>query len=1015
MAMICAVEVGNDHTADAVLSGWANTGAQIVKEIKAMSDEQFDAYIIDIQSRLSSLVEKSKKGIELSEEETSFAQRIKLLNHHINEERQKRDKAKASPLYKWGFNATETDGKWMVSRVWGKFSKQQQAVMRDSGGKRDKSGKGYLFADDPTEALKAALKDFPPEPRPDARTTKEKEVDELLDELEEGDEGIFIDIAQDIDAVKHLGKKVIDFLFAGVPKGKVKEEAAEDQAKDAASIVKSYKEGKGGFVLALPTGSGKTFVMTAAMDEMLKDNPKEGDVGKIIFVTTSQPLINQVRGDGMDKQLGDKINQVQFVTYAGIANNTTGIQEQIADVQAKGQKVVIMFDESQNIIAKETGASARSGIGSDLVDRADFSVFSSATPFTTLSELSYLSNTGLFDDFEIDPEDDKFDPREGYEGINRGFHGWVRQFGVDVSPSPEGEGFKESSRNVTSLDILNARVALMEMGAYTYRHLRIDPEMTEITFPELSVGNAEMEEILSKVWFALERAKNMVRQSGGVMQVAARQVNTIKRLNELAKVDDAVNMVKETLDSDGGQAILSFQTKAPLVLGRWRKHESYGDDTLYTYEDMMEMMAAWEGSSFLGDNAPPPFTEATMVMARIFAEEGLVMDLPSPMQRLREEFGDTIVEFHGGISNQQRKVAVDQFNRGEKRLMIMTSAAGGAGLSLHDVIGKKPRTLIVLDMPWRETDFVQLIGRATRYGMQSKVRIMVPYTPNSIEAHVAGILSGKVRKMNILVSGASKPTEKRMKEKIVYGEEEVDETQKTSLTDYMNMDSETAEGYSESQMSLIHAFREIIRIGSVNPAAAGINGINLALDKADMPNIEPGSAMDRLVTQEGIRGAVRELRSNLMGEIGQMLNEGKGSEVVAVVNDLDTYLATRNSKRFKVHSKEYGINIKGGESMTLTEIVRYTAEQELSAAGDPNDTSVDIAHATDPNTRDDINGPARRFAFGNSGGNAAVASVENLERVVMLIAARINAGKAPVEVETVRGSRIPGRPAEAIG
>lgn len=92
----------------------------------------------------------------------------------------------------------------------------------------------------------------------------------------------------------------------------------------------------------------------------------------------------------------------------------------------------------------------------------------------------------------------------------------------------------------------------------------------------------------------------------------------------------------------------------------------------------------------------------------------------SPINAITREFPDALV-YNGTIPNKKREEAKKLFNQdGSGRdIIIVQSAAGEAGISLHDTTGKHQRVLLNLGMPVRPTTALQEEGRIYRVGQKS--------------------------------------------------------------------------------------------------------------------------------------------------------------------------------------------------------------------------------------------------------------------------------------------------------
>lgn len=89
-----------------------------------------------------------------------------------------------------------------------------------------------------------------------------------------------------------------------------------------------------------------------------------------------------------------------------------------------------------------------------------------------------------------------------------------------------------------------------------------------------------------------------------------------------------------------------------------------------------------------------------------------------PVNELKKVYGDRAVIYNGTIPQKDRAKAKKDFNTDGSGtdIMIVQSAAGEAGISLHDVTGAHQRVLINLGMPTRPTTALQEEGRIRREG-----------------------------------------------------------------------------------------------------------------------------------------------------------------------------------------------------------------------------------------------------------------------------------------------------------
>ena len=96
-------------------------------------------------------------------------------------------------------------------------------------------------------------------------------------------------------------------------------------------------------------------------------------------------------------------------------------------------------------------------------------------------------------------------------------------------------------------------------------------------------------------------------------------------------------------------------------------------------------------------------------------------ELKSPIETFQNAFNEEEVGFYNGQNKKTRIAEKDDFNddNGKKKILVVQSNAGEAGISLHDTTGTYQRVLINLGMPTRPTATIQIEGRIYRVGNKS--------------------------------------------------------------------------------------------------------------------------------------------------------------------------------------------------------------------------------------------------------------------------------------------------------
>jgi superfamily II DNA or RNA helicase len=169
-----------------------------------------------------------------------------------------------------------------------------------------------------------------------------------------------------------------------------------------------------------------------------------------------------------------------------------------------------------------------------------------------------------------------------------------------------------------------------------------------------------------------------------------------------------------------------------------------------------------------GDLQPSPHVLVEILRARQLAEAAKVPDIVEMVNEAVAEgfsvvvfvnFKDTVASLHasipnsgvvqGGQSAAVREAYVQKFQDDEIHVMICNSAAGGTGVSLHDVRGERPR-LSLISPSFNDKEYVQVLGRIHRAGAKSPATQRILVTEKSIEQKVLQILEEKRKSLETL-------------------------------------------------------------------------------------------------------------------------------------------------------------------------------------------------------------------------------------------------------------------------
>lgn len=162
-----------------------------------------------------------------------------------------------------------------------------------------------------------------------------------------------------------------------------------------------------------------------------------------------------------------------------------------------------------------------------------------------------------------------------------------------------------------------------------------------------------------------------------------------------------------------------------------------------------------------GDRKPEPSVLTEILRARQLVEALKVQDTCSMISDALDEgfsvavfvgFTDTVRMFlHnfpdaativGGQSATEREQNVAAFQSNQKRVIICNTAAGGAGVSLHDEHGGHPR-MSLINPSYNPVDMIQTLGRIYRNGAKSNAVQRILVAAGTIEEEIISAIERK--------------------------------------------------------------------------------------------------------------------------------------------------------------------------------------------------------------------------------------------------------------------------------
>lgn len=98
-------------------------------------------------------------------------------------------------------------------------------------------------------------------------------------------------------------------------------------------------------------------------------------------------------------------------------------------------------------------------------------------------------------------------------------------------------------------------------------------------------------------------------------------------------------------------------------------------------------------------------------------------------KELLEKYNPYIIT--GDVSSSERQKAIEGYQRGDSKLIIMNIIAGGVGITLT-----KASEIVFAEFPWTYADYAQAIGRAHRMGQENNVTVYNFIVDGSIDVTI---------------------------------------------------------------------------------------------------------------------------------------------------------------------------------------------------------------------------------------------------------------------------------------
>ncbi len=328
------------------------------------------------------------------------------------------------------------------------------------------------------------------------------------------------------------------------------------------------------------------------------------------------------------------------------------------------------------------------------------SLMLSATPFAHRKTVDY--GEGFLFDY---PQDDKAHGYYSQSGQNQFFiqnFGYRFRYGKLTEPDVDVDvGLMEREFNQK----------LKKSGAMRSRMLEVEKDYDrKFELVEGGVG-AEVDTGLKWLDDVYKEAIDANKKEDAVMWKAVKTTidkrftyHTRAYLLESIKAQAAVSYIQQNLDM--GRKVVAF-------------HDYNTGGGFHPFKWTLDMEDTAVSSGVDARKARQGFDELARLRPDLINLP--LENLANPRDTFTAAFGDQLVLYSGQENKKQRATDLKAFNddNGDKKVILINSAAGNSGISLHDTTGKNQRVLLNLGIPVRPTFAIQIEGRIYRVGLQS--------------------------------------------------------------------------------------------------------------------------------------------------------------------------------------------------------------------------------------------------------------------------------------------------------
>ncbi|NOY58903.1 MAG: DEAD/DEAH box helicase family protein [Calditrichaeota bacterium] len=469
--------------------------------------------------------------------------------------------------------------------------------------------------------------------------------------------------------------------------------------RDGVNLAIESIDKNGGFLLADGTGAGKT-MQELAIAAYYADRENK----PALIITENDRIIKDafekdaaVLGVEIERFKGNiEDNKIYVATYHDLTRKKIPL--------SIGSRLsVLIFDESHNLKNFDKSAKAKNGIR--LAEYSARVLYASATPLDKPQQIYYLNKLGIFKDYNeflailnelgVIEVRRKINTKYGRKEIiyySRKPDVTAAEMAANLSryfDQLTSEG-KMVKREV-SLDKLDVEVVTVQLPDQAY----IDLEAIDKYYTNMMTGDPKMDGLL--------KARNLMAQ---------------RRALEYYKVNSTLEIIEREIKEGRQVVVFATRVNATEVVHRTPIYDQSGNLVDYHVEV-------------------------------ISATEGTIKELE---QALTEKYGENSFSRVYG-SNKDAKKEIQRFQKGETKVLVATPQSGGTGINLDDVIGDKPRSMIVITPPFSAMDNVQMAGRIVRVTTKSRAKVYFIFSDTEVDEWNKAIISYKMKALGATVKG----------------------------------------------------------------------------------------------------------------------------------------------------------------------------------------------------------------------------------------------------------------------